>query len=239
MIAPAHDAKQVAFPRMLRPLKPLLAAALALATLGLAACGGDDDEPTTTTSAVAGAGECAEVEVPAPKNDQFDKPGQALDPGQPAKATVDTSCGSFVIELDTKRSPDTTNSFAFLAEQGFYDDTIFHRIAPGFVIQGGDPKGTGTGGPGYSIREPPPQRTTYRTGLAAMAKTGVEPPGTSGSQFFVVTAPADAGLPPDYAVLGQVTDGLDVVQAIGELGDPATEQPLRPVTIDSITIDAR
>lgn len=217
-----------------------LAATLALvACLTLVACGDDGDSAETSTTVAAGDVECAEVEPPAPKQDRFEKPGQALDPGQPAKATVDTSCGSFVITLDTKGSPMTANSFAFLAEQGFYDDTVFHRIAPGFVIQGGDPRGDGTGGPGYTVREPPPQRTTYRTGLVAMAKTGVEPPGTSGSQFFVVTAPADAGLPPDYAVLGEVTEGLDVVEAIGELGDPATELPLQPVTIDSIAIDAR
>ena len=102
---------------------------------------------------------------------------------------------------------------------------MFHRIAPGFVIQGGDPKGSdpqvaGTGGPGYSVTEAPAQNTVYAKGLVAMAKTAVEPPGASGSQFFVVTAPADAGLPPDYAVLGEVTEGIDVVEAIGELGDP-------------------
>jgi peptidyl-prolyl cis-trans isomerase B (cyclophilin B) len=216
---------------------PLAALVLGVACVALAACGGDDDSAETTTAA-GEQSECATVELPAPKDDRFDKPGQALERGQPAKATVDTSCGSFVITLDSKRSPQTANSFAFLAQQGFYDDTTFHRIAPGFVIQGGDPRGDGTGGPGYSVREPPPQRTTYRTGLVAMAKTGIEPPGTSGSQFFVVTAPADAGLPPDYAVLGEVTEGLDVVEAIGQLGDPATEQPLQPVTIDSITIDA-
>jgi cyclophilin family peptidyl-prolyl cis-trans isomerase len=214
--------------------------ALALGSLTLAACGGgeEDDSGGTTTAAGEQAG-CATVEQPAPKDERFDQPGRALDPGEPASATVDTSCGSFVIELDTKRSPQTANSFAFLAEQGFYDDTTFHRIVPGFVIQGGDPRGDGTGGPGYSVREPPPQRTTYRTGLVAMAKTGIEPPGTSGSQFFVVTAPADAGLPPDYAVLGEVSEGLDVARRIGALDtDPSTEKPLSPVTIDSVTIDA-
>ena len=106
------------------------------------------------------------------------------------------------------------------------------------MIQGGDPTGTGNGGPGYSVIERPPPNTVYRNGLVAMAKTGVEPPGASGSQFFVVTAPADAGLPPDYAVLGKVTDGMDVVDAIGKLGDPATEKPTRTVTIDQVTIDA-
>ena len=217
---------------------PLAALALALGSVALTGCG-DDDEPDATTTSAGEQADCVTVEQPAPKDEKFEKPGQALDPGEPASATVDTSCGSFVIELDTKRSPQTANSFAFLAEQGFYDDTIFHRIVPGFVIQGGDPRGDGTGGPGYSIREPPPQRTTYRTGLVAMAKTGIEPPGTSGSQFFVVSAPADAGLPPDYAVLGEVSEGLDVVKTIGALEtDPSTEKPLEPVTIDSVTIDA-
>jgi peptidyl-prolyl cis-trans isomerase B (cyclophilin B) len=217
----------------MRAARPRLLALLVLLAALLAACG-DDEEDSTTTS--ASAGECAEVEAPAPKDERFRRPELVLRRGKPAIATVETSCGSFVIELDTKGSPKTANSFAFLAEEGFYDGTIFHRIAPGFVIQGGDPEGTGTGGPGYAVTEPPPQDTTYARGLVAMAKTAAEPPGTSGSQFFVVTAPADAGLPPDYAVLGQVTEGMDVVEAIGRLGDPATEQPLQTVTIDSIAI---
>jgi peptidyl-prolyl cis-trans isomerase B (cyclophilin B) len=212
-------------------LRPI--ALLVLSAALFAACGDDEDLGQTATTS---SGECAEVEAPAPKDDRFRVPARALRRGEPATATVETSCGSFVIELDTRASPKTTNSFAFLAEQGFYDGTVFHRIAPGFVIQGGDPKGDGTGGPGYTITEAPPQNTVYARGLAAMAKSPVEPPGASGSQFFVVTAPADAGLPPDYAVLGEVTEGMDVVERIGQLGDPATEQPLQTVTIDSIAI---
>ena len=216
------------------PTRPaLLAAAVAAMTL-LAACGGDS---STSTATAVEAG-CQNVEAPAPRTDRFKKPEQVLQPGEPATATVETSCGTFTIELDTKNDPKTANSFAFLAEQGFYDGTTFHRIAPGFVIQGGDPNGDGTGGPGYTVTEAPPQDTTYKNGLVAMAKTGVEPPGASGSQFFVVTAPADAGLPPDYAVLGEVTDGTDVVDEIAKLGDPATEQPTQTVTIDKVTIDA-
>ncbi|MGH2987806.1 MAG: peptidylprolyl isomerase, partial [Solirubrobacterales bacterium] len=213
---------------------PKLLAPLALCAVLLVACG--DDEENSAAPATTAEGECAEVEAPAPKDERFDAPELVLRRGEPAAATVQTSCGSFVIELDTRGSPKTANSFAFLAERGFYDGTVFHRIAPGFVIQGGDPKGDGTGGPGYSVTEVPPQDTTYATGLVAMAKTAVEPPGASGSQFFVVTAPADAGLPPDYAVLGEVSEGIEVVEAIGELGDPATEQPLQTVTIDSVTI---
>lgn len=214
-----------------------LVAALAIAAL-LVACGDDDSGEQATTTTAAAAGECQDVEQPAPKDESFKKAEQVLEPGESATATVETSCGSFVIELDTSRSPKTANSFAFLAEQGFYDGTTFHRIAPGFVIQGGDPQGNGTGGPGYTVVEPPGANTVYRNGLVAMAKSEAEPAGASGSQFFVVTAPADAGLPPDYAVLGKVTEGIDVVKAIGELGDPATEQPTQVVTIDAVTIDA-
>ena len=106
---------------------------------------------------------------------------------------MQTSCGTFEIALDTKRAPKTTNSFAYLADEGFYDDLTFHRIVPGFVIQGGDPLGTGTGGPGYSVDEKPPANLAYTKGTVAMAKSSAEPPGRSGSQFFVVTG-ADAGL---------------------------------------------
>jgi peptidyl-prolyl cis-trans isomerase B (cyclophilin B) len=218
----------------MRALRARLLAPLVLCAVLLVACGDDEEDAALPEASAEGA--CAEVEAPAPKDERFDAPKLVLRRGESAAATVQTSCGSFVIDLDTKGSPKAANSFAFLAEQGFYDGTVFHRIAPGFVIQGGDPKGDGTGGPGYSVTEPPPQATTYSRGLVAMAKTAVEPPGAYGSQFFVVTAPADAGLPPDYAVLGEVTEGMDVVEAIGELGDPATEQPLRTVTIDSVTI---
>jgi peptidyl-prolyl cis-trans isomerase B (cyclophilin B) len=225
--------------RSLRPLLALVAAALALALLG--ACGDDDDDGAseTTTTAAGAAGECAEVETPAPKDVRFDKPEQALSPGEKATAVVETSCGTFEIKLDTKNAPKTANSFAFLAEEGFYDGTAFHRIVPGFVIQGGDPTGSGSGGPGYSVDEAPPADTSYLKGSVAMAKTAVEPPGRSGSQFYVVTA-ADAGLPPDYALLGQVVEGIDVVEAIGDLGDPASGQegaPTQPVTIESVTIE--
>jgi cyclophilin family peptidyl-prolyl cis-trans isomerase len=128
-----------------------------------------------------------------------------------------------------------TSSFASLVRRGFFDGTIFHRIVPGFVIQGGDPTGTGTGGPGYSVKDTPPSDARYTKGVVAMAKTQSEPPGTAGSQFFVVTAP-DAGLTPDYALLGKVTDGLKVVERIGRLGDPATEKPTRRVAVLRMTV---
>jgi peptidyl-prolyl cis-trans isomerase B (cyclophilin B) len=152
----------------------------------------------------------------------------------PATATVETSCGSFQISLDTARAPKTTSSFAYLARRGVYDDTPFHRIVPGFVIQGGDPTGSGTGGPGYFVDEPPPRNLSYTQGIVAMAKTAAEPPGRSGSQFFVVTE-ADAGLTPDYALIGRVSSGFDVVQRIEQLGT-ASGTPKAPVVIRRVTI---
>ena len=217
----------------MRAARPRLLALLALCTALLAACG-DDDEDSTTTS--ASAGECAEVEAPAPKDEKFRHPEPVLKRGEPAIATVETSCGSFVIELDTKGSPKTANSFAFLAEEGFYDGTIFHRIAPGFVIQGGDPQGTGTGGPGYSVTEPPPEDTTYARGLVAMAKTAVEPPGTLRQP---VLRRDRAGGRRAAARLRRPRPGhRGHGRGRGDrrLGDPATEKPLQTVTIDSIAI---
>jgi cyclophilin family peptidyl-prolyl cis-trans isomerase len=209
----------MAAPRRIGALAALAAA------LVLAACGGDDDGEETTAAA-------------EPKT-QFAKPERVLGRWAKATAVVATSQGAFEIELDTRTSPKTTNSFAFLARQGFYDGTAFHRIVPGFVIQGGDPTGTGTGGPGYFVDEPPPADTEYVRGTVAMAKTAVEPPGRSGSQFFVVVA-ADAGLAPQYALLGRVSAGFPICQRIARLGDPASGQtgtPLEEVTISSVEIE--
>src|SRR5438105_6985005 len=138
---------------------------------------------------------CANVSAPSPKNVSVKKPTVQLQRSRTYLATVQTSCGTFVIQLDSKRAPKTGGSFVALAKQGFYDGLSFHRIAPGFVIQGGDPAGNGSGGPGYKIREQPPKNLVYSEGTVAMAKGGNEPAGTSGSQFFVVTA-GNANLPP-------------------------------------------
>ena len=137
-----------------------------------------------------------------------------------------------------KTSPATAASFASLVQKGFFTGTIFHRIVPGFIIQGGDPTGSGSGGPGYSTVDIPPASTRYTLGVVAMAKTGAEPPGTSGSQFFVVTT-QDAQLPPDYAVLGNVVDGQAVVDKIGQLGDPSSGGqgvPTETVEIEKATL---
>jgi peptidyl-prolyl cis-trans isomerase B (cyclophilin B) len=151
-------------------------------------------------------------------------------------AKVETNKGTFTILLDTDGSPQTTQSFIKLAKQHFFDDTIFHRIVPGFVIQGGDPTGTGRGGPGYTTVEPPPPDTQYVHGTVAMAKGANDPPGTAGSQFFIVTG-KNANLPPEYALLGQVDEGIKVVDKIGKLGNPQTEKPTERVVIKHLTIE--
>jgi peptidyl-prolyl cis-trans isomerase B (cyclophilin B) len=216
------------------------AAVAVVVVLAIVLTRGDDDSgsgggETTTASKPKDAGACEEVEAPAPKTVSFEKPDQVLSEGEKATAVVNTNCGSFEIALDTTRAPKTANSFAFLAEEGFYDELTFHRIVPGFVIQGGDPEGTGTGGPGYSVDEKPPANLAYTKGVVAMAKSEAEPPGRSGSQFYVVTG-ADAGLPPEYALVGKVSGGLDVVEKIGELGG-ADEKPTQTVLIESMEIE--
>lgn len=222
---------------------------LALTACGVSSTTASDGPPGTkpppppppATAAVATVDEtgCEAVDAPAPKADPGPgAPTGTLDATRTWTATVATSCGTFVITLDVKDSPNTTASFASLARAGFLDGTVFHRIVPGFVIQGGDPRGDGTGGASYSVVDAPPAGARYVHGVAAMAKTPQDPPGTSGSQFFVVTAP-DAGLPPEYALLGTVTQGLDVVDRIGVLGDPSSGgagTPTHVVVIERVTI---
>jgi peptidyl-prolyl cis-trans isomerase B (cyclophilin B) len=148
---------------------------------------------------------------------------------------VETNCGSFTIALDVEKAPNTAASLVALARSGFYDGTVFHRIVPNFVIQGGDPTATGNGGPGYSTIDRPPGTVRYTRGVVAMAKTQEAPAGTAGSQFFVVTG-ADSGLLPDYAYVGRVSKGLDVVERIGRLGDPSSEHPTQPVVIAHVAV---
>lgn len=231
---------------LLRGLLLLLACVLLATTV--TACGSDDGADggdaaatATTTEAAPGGdaaadGECRPADPAAPKSGKVGKPAGSLDPVTTYVATVTTNCGSFAITLDVKRAPKTANSFAHLADEGFYDGTSFHRIVPGFVIQGGDPKGDGTGGPDYSVVEAPPSDLRYTKGVVAMAKTPAEEPGTSGSQFYVVTG-EDAGLPAEYALVGEVTAGMDVVELIGGVEtDPATAQPISPVIIESVKV---
>jgi cyclophilin family peptidyl-prolyl cis-trans isomerase len=200
--------------------------------------GGGDTAGTTAAAAsapAASSGGCTAAQDPAPKPDGGQKkPTAKLDPKATYKLQVDTNCGSFTIALDQKQSPNATASLVALAKAKFFDGTKFHRIAPGFVIQGGDPTGSGMGGPGYTTIDKPPPNASYTEGVVAMAKAGSEPPGAAGSQFYVVTG-QDAGLPPDYAIVGKVVQGDDVVQRIGQLGDPA-EHPTQPVVIKSARV---
>jgi peptidyl-prolyl cis-trans isomerase B (cyclophilin B) len=217
-----------------------LPAACALCAL-LAACGSSAKQaastpaPASTPQSAAVAGGCKKVPQPQPKTVTLPKPTARLAGGKTYVAKVVTSCGEFDITLDAKRAPRTGGSFKYLADKHFYDDLTFHRISAGFVIQGGDPKGDGTGGPGYSVVEAPPKRFKYPKYEVAMAKTAAEAPGTSGSQFFVVTADGTP-LTPDYAIVGKVTSGTDVVDKIGVLPTTGQEQPVDPVVIDSVTV---
>ncbi len=206
-------------------------AAVVVAAILIGRSGGSDDD----SKSASGAEGCKQVEKPKPKHVSFKAPKQTVKTGEELDAKIETSCGTFTIALDTSRAPKTVNSFVFLSEEGFYDDLPFHRIVPEFVIQGGDPLGNGTGGPGYSVDEKPPANLSYTKGIVAMAKSSAEPPGRSGSQFFVVLS-ADAGLPPEYALLGKVSEGMDVVQRIGKLGT-ASEKPKQTVIIEHAVIE--
>jgi peptidyl-prolyl cis-trans isomerase B (cyclophilin B) len=192
---------------------------LILLVVALAACGGSGGTKTSERCPTNGR----KVAFPL------------LDPNRPHTVDVLTSQGRFAFRLDVKQSPCVTSSFASLVRKRFFDGTVFHRIVPGFVIQGGDPTGTGEGGPGYTVVDTPPKDAHYTKGVVAMAKTQAEPPGTAGSQFFIVTA-SDAGLTPDYAILGTVTSGLAVVERIGRLGNRVTERPTKRVVVRKMTV---
>ena len=195
---------------------------LLLLVVALAGCGGDDGSG-------GGNAQQSDCEV------QGDAQLAELEEGKTYRLVVQTNKGSFTIELDRETAPCTSASFVSLANKGFFNGTEFHRIVPGFVIQGGDPTGKGTGGPGYSTVDVPPDDAKYTKGVVAMAKTPAEPAGTAGSQFFVVTA-EDSGLGPDYAVLGKIVEGLDVVEKIGKLGGP-DERPTEPVEIKTVAVE--
>jgi cyclophilin family peptidyl-prolyl cis-trans isomerase len=195
---------------------------LVLPVLGLAACGGGGGGDGDGDGDGDGGAEAT------------DSTAAGLDPGTEYQLVVETTKGSFTIALDQNLAPNTAKSLVELARKGFFDGTSFHRVVPGFVIQGGDPTGTGTGGPGYSTVDAPPSDAVYTKGVVAMAKTPAEAPGTAGSQFFVVTG-ADIGLPAEYAIVGRVTEGMETVQAIDALG-VGDGPPSEPVTIERMTV---
>jgi cyclophilin family peptidyl-prolyl cis-trans isomerase len=157
-------------------------------------------------------------------------PPLAIDPQRHYKATIDTSAGTMTADLFVSDAPNTVNNFVFLARDGFYSGVIFHRVISGFMIQGGDPTGTGSGGPGYKFRDEPVNRA-YERGILAMANAG---PNTNGSQFFILHA--NYGLPPNYTIFGRLTSGEDVLDKIATARTGANDRPTEPVSINGVEI---
>src|SRR5579863_4568279 len=159
-------------------------------------------------------------------------PPMIIDTSKNYTATMVTSKGTLEIVLDALGAPNTVNSFVYLARWHYYDGIVFHRVIPGFVLQGGDPTGTGAGGPGYKFNDELPKPGRYELGSLAMANAG---PHTNGSQFFVISGPDGMRLPPLYALFGKVVKGLDVVEAINNIGT-SSGKPREDVVIESVTI---
>lgn len=162
----------------------------------------------------------------------FEQPGQVLGEESRRQAEIATSAGTITVELYGDESPVTANNFAFLASEGFYDATVIHRVVPGFVIQMGDPTGTGSGGPGYRFPDEldAARARGYGRGTLAMANAG---PNTNGSQFFICLD--DVGLPPAYAVFGEVVNGMDVVDRIASV-PLRGESPQQTVFVERVTL---
>jgi peptidylprolyl isomerase len=170
----------------------------------------------------------------APKRQKFSSPPEmGIDPAKRYTATIDTSMGEMVVSLDPIKAPKTVNNFVFLALNHYYDGVIFHRIIKGFVLQGGDPEGSGRGGPGYRFEDELPKAGQYQIGSLAMANAG---PNTNGSQFFVISGPDGVRLPPAYSLFGQVVKGLDVVEAIQSVPTGSGDRPKTDVVINSVTV---
>ena len=160
-------------------------------------------------------------------------PDMVIDPSKRYTATMSTSMGDLVIALDAVQAPKTVNNFVFLAREGYYDGVIFHRIIQGFMCQGGDPTGTGRGGPGYKFGDELPRPGQYEIGSVAMANAG---PNTNGSQFFIVSGPSGVGLPPQYSLFGKVVKGLDVVDQMEKVKTGPGDKPVQDLTINAVEI---
>ena len=170
----------------------------------------------------------------APKQQDFKAPPEmGIDPDHRYTATMTTSMGELVIALDPIKAPKTVNNFVFLALHHYFDGVIFHRIINGFVCQGGDPTGTGRGGPGYRFDDELPRSGQYEIGSVAMANAG---PNTNGSQFFLISGPNGAGLPPQYSLFGKIVKGLDVLDAMQRVPTGRGDKPNDDVVIESVTI---
>jgi cyclophilin family peptidyl-prolyl cis-trans isomerase len=228
----------------------LIGLAIGLAVLAAALFSGDDDKKTTATdqsSTTTSTGEtttttvnpalaaiqCNDTKPPDnPNRPTFTAPPpMTIDAAKKYTATIDTSCGKITVDLDAKAAPKTVNNFVFLADKKFYDGLTWHRVVKDFVIQGGDPQGTGSGGPGYQFEDELPQ-DGYKLGSLAMANSG---PDTNGSQFFIVTGQEGTSLQNNYSRFGMVTGGLDVAQKLESFADPQ-QKPTRPLYILSITV---
>ena len=158
-------------------------------------------------------------------------PQMVVDPARSYAATIETSAGTMTAELFVAEAPRTVNNFVFLAREGFYDGVIFHRVIPGFVIQGGDPTGTGRGGPGYSFRDELEGQRKYRKGTLAMANAG---PNTNGSQFFICLG--DLKLPHQYTIFGEVVEGMEAVDAIAAIPTDSQDRPRTEAVIAKVTV---
>jgi cyclophilin family peptidyl-prolyl cis-trans isomerase len=218
---------------MIRRVKGLLALTV-LALFGV----------LTISSAVAHGGPppaevtirgCPVAHSSPPRTAHLHRPPQTVARSARLIAIVKTNCGRFQIKLDARRAPITVNSFVYLARSGFYRGLDFYRVAQNFVIQGGDPREAGVGGPGYSTTEPPPKHFHFHLGAVAMAKSLIDPPGSAGSIFFVIAGTDGRLIPNEYAILGQVSAGMSTVERIDALGTK-DEKPLQVVKIDWIKI---
>ncbi len=216
----------------------------AVACASLAGCGGSSETPATTTSAQVDAG-ClpADQQPSAGDKPQFDRPKKVLT-GGPARLVMTTSCGVITIVLNPRLGGPIPNSVAFLAQEGFYDGLTFHRVVENFVLQGGDPNEDGSGGPGYEVVGPVPAGYRYRVGDVAMAKTPQAPPGTAGSQFYVISAEAGAeflSTTRSDGILGRATgtESLATIQRIAALAIPGEQfsPPSQPVWIESMRLE--
>ncbi len=177
---------------------------------------------------------CPAADGSSPVQRQFpEPPPMCIDAAKSYTSVMDTSMGSITIALDAAAAPLTVNNFVFLARYHYYEGVIFHRIIKGFVCQGGDPTGTGRGGPGYRFRDELPEPGRYELGSLAMANSG---PNTNGSQFFIISGSDGTRLPPLYSLFGKVVAGLDVVDAMQKVPTARNDRPLTPVTINSVTI---
>jgi peptidyl-prolyl cis-trans isomerase B (cyclophilin B) len=231
-------------PRRAAGGRALGAMALAGAALLITACGSSAGAGTLASSGTNPSGTttaaqtCSRATAPTPRGPQHIPPPHVrLDPAKSYTVKLTTNCGAIAIRLDVKQAPRTTASFAYLVRRGFYNDLTFHRVAANFVIQGGDPNGDGSGGPGYTVVEPPPSNLRYTLGTVAMAKTATAPSGASGSQFFIVTT-QEAQLPAQYALVGKVVGSLAGMETIASLPTvpPQDGAPVKPVVIGRATL---